>query len=155
MINLSFLTVKSKSLQCINIHQFSDKSSVSESESFKLKAEYSPDPKTFRCKGSRKCLTVTYYSQTFIGQVHLMLNKCLPKLQGQILSVSSSKGQKGKKKIVRKAMNGIDRNSAYPLQLNTGQAIFHMYVNPGLGDTLTPYIDISRVFSFKKSMCLK
>ncbi len=35
-----------------------------------------------------------------------------------------------------KVMNEIDRNLAYPLQLNTGYAILYMYVKPGLGDTL-------------------
>ena len=51
-----------------------------------------------------------------------------------------------------KAMDGIDRNLAYPLQLNNGYAIPYMYVNPGLGGTFTSYVDCNSPF---KSNCMQ
>ncbi len=45
-------------------------------------------------------------------------------------------------RTVGKALNGIDRNLAYPLQFNTGQAAPYMYANSGLGAMSTEYVDI-------------
>ncbi len=58
--------------------------SVSESLHLKLDLSTHLTPThAFQCisKGSRKCLTIAYYSLTFISQVHLIIKKC----QGQIL----------------------------------------------------------------------